>query len=270
VQSLKFVKSPLRYPGGKSRAVNAIYKYIEPLGVKTLCSPFFGGGSLEIYCAQNGIQVFGYDSFESLVDFWQELLDNPQRLADKVATFKPGKFTKDKFQKLQKSHLDTDDPFMKAVEFYVLNRTSYSGSTLSGGMANYKGINPRFTESSIERIRNFKIKNKKLTVEKLDFKKSIKEHEKDLLYLDPPYKIKSNLYGNRGELQKHFDHEALADSLEKPRKWILSYNESKYIRTLYDGYQILEPEEWSYGMSKDKKSREILIFGKDMPDIKSK
>jgi len=266
VQSLKFVKSPLRYPGGKSRAVEILWKYI-PAGTKTLCSPFFGGGSFEIFCAQKGIRVFGYDVFEPLVDFWQELLDDPQKLADKVATFKPGKFTKDEFQKLQKSHPYTDDPFMRAVEFYVLNRTSYSGSTLSGGMANYKGINPRFTKSSIERIRNFKIKN--LTVEKLDFRESIKNHKKDILYLDPPYKIESRLYGNRGILQKDFEHDALARELEGHGKWILSYNNSDdEIRKLYDGYQILEPEEWSYGMSKDKKSREILIFGKDMPDVK--
>ncbi|MBT7252518.1 MAG: DNA adenine methylase, partial [Candidatus Nitrosopelagicus sp.] len=53
------IKSPLRYPGGKSRAVKEIWKYIEPLEPKTLCSPFFGGGSLEIFCAQQGIKVTG-------------------------------------------------------------------------------------------------------------------------------------------------------------------------------------------------------------------
>lgn len=74
------IKSPLRYPGGKSRAVKIISKYI-PKETTSLCSPFFGGGSLEIYCAQNGIRVYGYDSFWPLVDFWQVLLKNPQKLA---------------------------------------------------------------------------------------------------------------------------------------------------------------------------------------------
>ncbi|MGI0004763.1 MAG: DNA adenine methylase, partial [Candidatus Nitrosotenuis sp.] len=57
------IKSPLRYPGGKSRAVNIIAKYI-PKGTKKLCSPFFGGGSFEIACAQTGTRVYGYDSFQ--------------------------------------------------------------------------------------------------------------------------------------------------------------------------------------------------------------
>ena len=41
----------------------------------------------------------------------------------------------------------------------------------------------------------------------LDFKKSIPKHPNDLLYLDPPYKIKNKLYGNRGDLHKDFEHE---------------------------------------------------------------
>jgi DNA adenine methylase len=269
MKSAKLIKSPLRYPGGKSRAVKTLYKYIPP-GTKTLSSPFFGGGSFEIYCAQQGIKVIGYDAFESLVFFWQELLKNPKKLADKVATYKPGKFSKDQFYDLQKSHLDTTDPFMSAVEFYVLNRTSFSGSTLSGGMANYKGINPRFTDSSVERIRNFKIENI-ISVKVKDFRKSInlKKHKNDLLYLDPPYLIENNLYGNRGDLQKDFDHDALLIELKKRESWILSYNDSDVIRSMYEEFQFAEPE-WSYGMSKNKKSKEILILSNDLPLPKSK
>ena len=78
------IKSPLRYPGGKSRAVKTIWKYIEPLEPKKLCSPFFGGGSLEIFCAQKGIKVHGYDNFQPLVDFWRWLLKDPKKLAKNV------------------------------------------------------------------------------------------------------------------------------------------------------------------------------------------
>ncbi|MBT4327384.1 MAG: DNA adenine methylase [Candidatus Nitrosopelagicus sp.] len=269
MKSTSLIKSPLRYPGGKSRAAKKLFDYV-PSGTKTLCSPFFGGGSFEIYCAQNGIQVRGYDVFESLVFFWQELLNSPKKLADKVATYKPGEFSKEQFYNLQKSHPDTTDPFMSAVEFYVLNRTSFSGSTLSGGMANYKGINPRFTESSIERIRNFKVKNI-ISVEKKDFTKSInlKKHKNDLLYLDPPYLIENNLYGNKGDLQKNFKHDKLLIELKKRESWILSYNDSDVIRSMYEEFQFAEPE-WSYGMSKSKKSKEILILSNDLPLPKSK
>ncbi len=255
------IKSPLRYPGGKSRAVKTIYKYI-PAGTKTLCSPFFGGGSLEIFCAQMGIKVHGYDNFEPLVDFWEWLRKDPNKLADEVEKYRPLQ-PREKFYELQKKHVQEEDPFQRAIMFYVLNRTSFSGSTLSGGMASDdKDDNPRFTESSVQRLRDFKIKN--LRVKFLDFKKSIKKHEDDLLYLDPPYWIKNKLYGNKGDMHKNFKHEGLAEILKGREKWILSYNNSDEVRELYAEFQIIEPKKWAYGMSKDKKSREILIMSNDL------
>ena len=276
MKSTNKIKSPLRYPGGKSRAVKEIWKYIKPLEPKTLCSPFFGGGSLEIFCAQEGIKVTGYDKFRPLVDFWQELLENPQRLADKVEKHKPGKFTEKDYKKMQKKHPKTKNHLVNATEFYVLNRTSHSGNPLAVGMAREKkkdgsiDTNPRFTMSSIDRLQNFKVENL-LSVTCMDFKKSIKKHKKDLMYLDPPYLIESQLYGNDGKIHKNFDHHGLSEILkkDKKKKWILSYNNIDSIRELYKGHTILEPK-WSYSMatdkkmSEDKKSRELLIFSKDI------
>ena len=46
-------KSPLRYPGGKTRACKiieaALKKYTEIEQYRVLISPFFGGGSFEFY-----------------------------------------------------------------------------------------------------------------------------------------------------------------------------------------------------------------------------
>lgn len=253
------VKSPLRYPGGKSRAVKIISKYI-PNDTIELCSPFFGGGSFELFCAQKGIRVYGYDSFGPLVDFWQVLLTNPKKLAENVKKYHPLK--KEKFYELQKIQLDSKSKLERATVFFVLNRTSFSGSTLSGGMASGgKDGNPRFTKSSIEKIRHFKIKN--ITVKLADFKKSIPRHENTLLYLDPPYLIQSKLYGKKGHLHKNFDHVGLAKILKKRNKWILSYNNSKEIHELYSDYTILYPD-WKYGMSNNKKSREVLILSHDL------
>lgn len=59
---MDWIKSLLRYPGGKSRAVKIITQYI-PKDIKVLCSPFFGGGSIELYLDSKGINVYGYDYF---------------------------------------------------------------------------------------------------------------------------------------------------------------------------------------------------------------
>ncbi len=59
-------KTPLRYPGGKSRAVKHILPLI-PEDCEELCSPFLGGGSVELAVAGRGTPVHAYDVFEPLV-----------------------------------------------------------------------------------------------------------------------------------------------------------------------------------------------------------
>lgn len=138
--------------------------------------------------------------------------------------------------------------------YFVLNRCSFSGSTLSGGMS---PNHPRFTKKSIEKIRNFKAKN--LKIECLEFKESINRHPNTFLYCDPPYYIENYLYGKNGNIHKDFDHKGLYEILKKRKGWVLSYNNCEYIRELYKDYKFVFPK-WAYGMSKDKESKEILIL----------
>ena len=274
-------RSPLRYPGGKSRAVSKIVdKYIIPNipESKKVCSPFFGGGSIEIDLAKRGFRVYGYDAFPPLVDFWQVLLKNPNKLAN--TTEKKLRVSRKKFEQIQENFRNKSGKYAKiknATMFYLLNRTSYSGTTLSGGMAidydfppnSWKRINPRFNKASVERLRNFSVKN--LTVNKLDFRRSILKHKDAFVYADPPYFIgKKKLYGNQGDMQfKQKDHEYLAKILKKRRHWVLSYNDTLEVRKLYRGFRKIKKIEWSYGMRdvksrKGKHSNEILILSKDI------
>mgnify|MGYP001596347536 CR=1 FL=1 len=79
-------KSPLRYPGGKTRAIKELIQYFPP-GLDRIASPFIGGGSLEIELAYRGSKVFGYDIFKPLTAFWKILLKDPQGLAEKVLQY---------------------------------------------------------------------------------------------------------------------------------------------------------------------------------------
>jgi DNA adenine methylase len=169
-----------------------------------------------------------------------------------------------------------------ATIFYLLNRTSYSGTTLSGGMAidhdksnHWEKINPRFNKASVERLRNFSVKN--LTVNKLDFRRSILKHKDAFVYADPPYFIgKKKLYGNQGDMQfEQKDHENLAKILKKRKRWVLSYNDTPEVRKLYRGFRKIKTLDlqWSYGMSdvksrKEKHSNEILILSKDISQVR--
>ena len=81
-------RSPLRYPGGESRAVKVLKRYI-PAGTETLVSPFLGGGSFELACATEGITVYAADAFEPLINFWQHAKESPVMLAEHVETYYP-------------------------------------------------------------------------------------------------------------------------------------------------------------------------------------
>ncbi|MEP6513086.1 MAG: DNA adenine methylase [Parafilimonas sp.] len=247
-------RSPLRYPGGKTRGIEFIFNFF-PKNADELLSPFFGGGSIELFAASKNIKVFGYDIFSPLVEFWQCLITEPNKLADEVEIFFP--LSKNKFYKLQQTQTNFKNKLERAAVYYVLNRSSFSGATLSGGMSPQ---HPRFTKTSIERLREFY--NPNISVEKADFKTSLKKYSDMFAYLDPPYLIKSSLYGKKGDAHKDFDHEALSEILKKREHWILSYNNCDEIRKLYAGFPVIIPN-WKYGMSNNKNSKEVLIFSKD-------
>jgi len=269
--------SPLRYPGGKSKAIKKIVSFIIPNIPKNkkVCSPFFGGGSIEIYLAKKGYQVYGYDAFQPLVDFWQVLLKDPSKLASQVQ--KKLELDENDFKNIQHDFKENYKNYTKlkcACLFYVLNRTSYSGTTLSGGMAidkkkrSWKRINPRFDKKSVQRLRQFSGRN--ITVSKIDFRKSIPKHKSAFVYADPPYYIKKNkFYGNVGDMQfKQKDHEDLAKILKRRKHWILSYNNSKLVRELYSDFRI-KKVRWAYGMTGTKSrgkqdSSELLVLSDDI------
>ena len=248
------IRSPLRYPGGKTRGVQLITPYF-PDKLDTLLSPFFGGGSIELSIAAKGTKVLGYDVFSPLAEFWECLNEQPDQLANEVEKYFP--LEKERFYALQKSQTNFTKKLQRAAVFYVLNRSSFSGATLSGGMS---PGHPRFTESSIQRLRDHY--NPNIKVVQADFETSLKKHTTVFAYLDPPYLISSSLYGKKGNAHKDFDHGKLAKMLVNREHWILSYNDCEEIRALYQGCKILMPE-WKYGMSSNKASKEILIFSKD-------
>ena len=243
----QYKKSPLRYPGGKSRAVEKILSLL-PEDLETLYSPFMGGGSVEIACAEGGINVHAYDISAPLVNFWQYALSNANEMAEYIK-FNLYPLPKGYFNFLQKETNNVG--FINACTFYVLNRASFSGITYNCGMS--KG-HPRYNENSINYLRNFKCNN--LSVEQRDFVTSIEWAGNNFLYCDPPYYGVKNLYPDSFTEQ---DHIKLYDLLKIRQSWILSYNDVPAIRTLYNNYEIVSPS-WKYGMGSSKVSNEILIL----------
>ena len=259
-------KSPLRYPGGKTRAckiLDTILKeHFDVSQFDNLVSPFFGGGSFEIHLQnQYDFNIIANDKFTPLYNFWNTCKTDKKRLCKRL-TEQLNMVDREEFTRLRKEIMEESDGFKQSIMFFVINRCSFSGATLSGGFSSDSSKN-RFTESSIDNIIQLDLSSYQLF--NLDFKKFINDNqdEKNLMFLDPPYYLNkgNTLYGNNGDLHEAFNHKRLYKCLSTKKNWIMTYNDCEYIRALYKGYKIIEVD-WKYGMNATKKSSEIVIIGR--------
>ena len=261
--------SPLRYPGGKTRACKVIESVIKDhfdiTSFDTIISPFFGGGSFEFYMQNKyGLAIKANDKFTPLYNFWKQVKTDKTALCEGLRAIET--ISKEQFVDYRRTIMGLDaNTLQQAIQFFIINRCSFSGSTLSGGFSQ-EASNKRFTSSSIARIEALDFTN--IEVYNEDFYDFIMNNATNdatsLLFLDPPYYLenKSNkLYGNNGDLHNGFRHRMLFDLLENRKNWVLTYNNCEYIRDLYKDFKIFDVK-WSYGMNSSKASAEIIIVAK--------
>jgi DNA adenine methylase len=247
-------KSPLRYPGGKTRAIKVLDEYM-PSGKSVLLSPFLGGASFELHCAGKGMEVFGNDLFVPLYTFWSVLKENPTELQRRVQELCP--VTKETFTNFRKNILTMTDPIDIATAYYIVNRSSFSGATFCGGFSQQSAAG-RMNQSAVDRLTQVSLDRVHLSNDDcITFLNKNPETDKTFLYADPPYYISTYVYGKDGDMHERFNHEAFAQEIKKRSDWLLSYNDCPYIRQLYSDCRI-EKVAWSYGMS-IKPSSEVLI-----------
>lgn len=256
-------KSPLRYPGGKTRACNILNKIIEQYfdinKFDYILSPFFGGGSFEFFMQNKyNLKIIANDKFQPLYNFWNTCKENKTSLCYELNK-KLNTITKELFMEYRNKIIKHDNNLEQAIMYFIINRCSFSGATLSGGFSK-EASNKRFTKSSIDKINSLNLDN--FSIENMDFTEFLLKHKskKNLIFLDPPYYLNnSTLYGKNGNMHSNFNHIELHKIISKKNNWILTYNNCDYIKKLYKKYTIIETN-WSYGMNKSKKSSEIVII----------
>jgi len=280
------IKSPLRYPGGKSRAIPFL-KYFIP-ECKELREVFFGGGSFTFYCVQHFKEKIysASDLNYELYCFWSQLKNNSQKLIEEVQQIydivkisqMQGEDSYEYGKKLFEDILDrrNDDlsELQRAIDFFILNRITFSGVVDSGGYSqgSFEG---RFTQSSIQRLSETVPVIQNIDFYCEDYSYLIEKTGQDaFLFLDPPYysATKSKLYGKKGILHTQFDHQLMFECLKKTNhKWLITYDNSDYIKKLYkDFYQV----KWQlqYGMTNRNNAssisgNEILIANYNIEEI---
>ena len=247
-KTLKSLKTPLRYPGGKSRAVSKLFQFIPDLkDFREYREPFLGGGSvaLEVTKRYPGIQIWVNDLYEPLYNFWCILRDEPSKLCQILTGLKEGHPTPDLARslfaemKLRVNDPATDD-IHRAAAFYVVNKCSFSGLTESSSFSQQASVS-NFSMNGIEKIPEYGKLIKDWKITNLSYEHLLNDDKSVFVYLDPPYDIKDNLYGSKGSMHKGFDHDTFAvdcDCFVCPQ--LVSYNNSQLVKDRFDGWTVRE------------------------------
>jgi len=260
------IKSPLRYPGGKSRAIKILTPFIPDF--TEYREPFIGGGSLFVYLKQVFKQrkFWVNDLYLDLANFWQVCQQDIATLLIQINVFQQ-KFNEGK--ELHRFLLDNKQNFNQielAAAFFIFNRITFSGTTLSGGYSQ-KAFEGRFTPSSIERLKPFANLLTDTKITNLDYEPLIKTTgENVFIFCDPPYysATKSALYGKNGDLHKNFDHRRFAQIMKNStHKWMITYDDCEYIRELF-GFAHITTWNLKYGMrnvtpNSNQNEQELMI-----------
>ena len=130
---MKALKTPLRYPGGKSRACTKIDVIFQTsVIIRSIANPFLGGGSVAIHYTKKypHLDIWANDLYEPLYNFWRVLQDDGYELYKRLQELKsrypdPGS-AKGLF--LEAKELINDysiSPLHRACSFYVINKCSF-------------------------------------------------------------------------------------------------------------------------------------------------
>jgi len=269
------LKTPLRYPGGKSRACKKLAPHFPDLSKYTeYREPFLGGGSVAIYIAQRypNLNVWVNDLYEPLTNFWTQLRDNSNEVKGQLQELKqrhPDPVSAKSLFLDSKDYLSKDpggcDLTARAVAFYVVNKCSFSGLSESSSFSS-QASDSNFSARGIEKLPFYGrlIKNWKIT--NVSYEQLLTDWDNIFTYLDPPYEIGSNLYGRKGNMHNGFNHDSFAticDRFTGPQ--LISYNSSQLIKERFQNWKAAE-FELTYTMRsvgkymKDQKERKELIL----------
>ncbi|MDJ0737164.1 MAG: DNA adenine methylase [Nostocaceae cyanobacterium] len=265
----KSIKSPLRYPGGKSRVIDYLLPYI-PLDIHEFREPFIGGGSVffgvkNLFDQRIGRYWINDINFD-LYLFWKYARDNITYLLNKINQFKT---EYPDGRQLYQHLIDKDNLSSEldiAARFFIMNRITFSGIMDSGGYSQ-QAFEKRFTQSSLERLQKISTHLSQVHITCGDYEQLVlQDGDNVFLFLDPPYHkpAKSKLYGVKGDLHTNFDHERFAYTMKNcQHRWLLTYDDSLEIRRLFKFADITEFHV-QYGMNNYKqkkaaKGQELLI-----------
>lgn len=269
----KRCKTPLRYPGGKSRATDKIFKYLPHMsGIKKYHEAFLGGGSMALKFSRlyPNIPVWVNDKYWNLYNFWMTLKDHGSELSDIVMKYRRShpdmSSAKDLFLESKSILVDGKVSEMElAARFYITNKCSFSGLGESSSFSKKASVG-NFSEKGIENLKLYPFLMRNWTITNEDYSELLTDDSDTFVYLDPPYDIGDSLYGRKGDMHKGFDHYEFAKKCNKySAPTMISYNYDNWVVERFGGWNDIS-FDLTYTMrstgtyNKDQKKRKELLL----------
>ena len=275
-------KTPLRYPGGKSRAMNYLLPRMR-VDVTEFRDAVVGGGSVFVAAKEKyrNATFWINDAYYNLYNCWIVLRDDGETLSDMLLTLKNdhredmskadlkseiekkglvGKeksdFIRSKTTKAAELFLNCKHAISKssyldrAAYFYVLNKCSFSELTEQGTFSPQASIQI-FSQAGVERLSEVSKMLAGVRITNDDYSTCFEgDHPGCFIFMDPPYDIgkQNTLYGKDGTMHSTFMHQRFADECRNIKsKFMITYNNSDIIRSRFQEYNC-EPWSLKYGM----------------------
>lgn len=268
-------KTPLRYPGGKSRAVKELFRKFPDLNnYSEFREPFLGGGSVSIAVAKKypHLDIWVNDIYMPLYFFWKTMQSSGNDFVQELLKIKNEQKTVElaresfSFHKERVNDIKSSE-FLRAVSFFVVNKCSFSGLTESSSFSPQASIK-NFTKVGINNLLSCSNLIKRWKITNFSYECLMEKNKDAFVYLDPPYNIKTNLYGKGGLIHRQFDHDMFADICNKTEmKMMVSYNADNIVKDkFYEEKWKISEFDHTYTMrstgnymENQKKRKELII-----------
>ena len=282
--SKKGLKTPLRYPGGKSRACTKMGQFFPDLREYVeFREPFLGGGSVAIHVSKlyPHLKITVNDLYEPLINFWMNLQMFGDDLTKELKGLKITNCNQDSARCLFAEMKDVINNskytnLERAVAFYVVNKCSFSGLTESSSFS-AQASDSNFSMRGIEKLPEYSeiISHWHINSYSYEYCFRTDIHDGLFMYLDPPYDIKDNLYGKKGAMHKSFDHDKFAADCDvhNDTKMLISYNSDQLVKDRFKNWNASE-FKLTYTMRsvgeymRDQQERkELLLFNYKLSEV---
>jgi DNA adenine methylase len=208
--------------GGKSSMVDNILPFIPKH--KIYIEPFFGGGAIFFAKDKSDIEVIN--------DIDKDLINNYKLMKKyKIQNISYDYNTIKEQKNLLHSNKNLSNN-QKIIKSIIINKSGIRGFPVKNNIV----YRPTNITKQLERYNEYHYRLKNVIIENTNYINIIKKYDSkySFFYLDPPYQNSKNLY-------KHdtINYEELKNILDNIKGlFMLSINDSKYIRNLFKGYVI--------------------------------